>query len=48
MLRRISLLTVDGLRPSSRAMALMLRRACSRSAIVIGSDTQRKAGGDEL
>jgi hypothetical protein len=41
MLRRISLLTVDGLRPSSLAMARMLRRACSRSAIVIRSDSER-------
>jgi hypothetical protein len=31
---RISLLSVDGLRPSSMAMARMLRRACKRSAIV--------------
>ena len=41
MFRRISLLTVDGLRPSSRAMARMLRRACKRSAIVIRSVSER-------
>ena len=41
MFRRISLLTVDGLRPSSLAMARMLRRACNRSAIVIRSDSER-------
>lgn len=41
MFRRISLLTVDRLRPSSRAMARMLRRECKRSAIVFRSVSER-------
>lgn len=41
MFRRISLLTVDAVRPSSIAMARMLRRAWNRSAIVIRSDSER-------
>lgn len=41
MFRRIPPPTVGGLRPSSIAMAPMLRPACRRSAIVILSDSER-------